>query len=77
MRTLWLGTLAAALTGSLAVASARADGIAQRVVAMRPAPERWQEVGWRSDLATALAEAARVRRPLFIWAMNGSPLGCT
>lgn len=45
---------------------------------IRPAAEelRWLEVGWRSDLEAARQEAERRGRPLFIWAMNGDPLGC-
>ena len=37
---------------------------------------RWTDIGWEIDLWTARRRAAAVRRPLFIWAMNGNPLGC-
>ena len=39
--------------------------------------EPWTTIPWRSDLAAARAEANRVGKPLFIWMMNGNPLGCT
>ena len=45
---------------------------------VRPAAEelRWLDIPWRSALSPARLEAAAVGRPLFIWAMNGDPLGC-
>jgi len=37
----------------------------------------WRSIPWRIDLLAAQAEAAEQRRPLFVWAMDGHPLGCT
>jgi hypothetical protein len=54
-----------------------ADSVRERVDAMRPDREAWQTVPWRTDLDTARREAAALQRPMFIWAMNGNPLGCT
>jgi hypothetical protein len=48
-----------------------------RMDAMRPAPESWQSIDWQTDLQAARAEAARSGKPIFLWAMNGNPLGCT
>ena len=39
--------------------------------------EPWETIPWRSDLLAARDEAIRTGRPLFLWAMNGHPLGCT
>src|SRR5262245_23494089 len=39
--------------------------------------EPWETIPWRSDLLSARDEAIRTGRPLFLWAMNGHPLGCT
>ncbi len=81
-----LGALAAVAAVALAAAAAvlgagprpaAADEVGERVRALRPKPEGWQEVPWRTDLAAARREAARTSRPLFLWAMNGNPLGCT
>lgn len=36
----------------------------------------WREVGWRPTFGTAVAEARRTQRPVFLWAMNGHPLAC-
>jgi hypothetical protein len=38
--------------------------------------EPWETIGWRVDLLAARDEAIRAKRPLFLWAMNGHPLGC-
>jgi len=38
--------------------------------------EPWETIGWRVDLLAARDEAIRSKRPLFLWAMNGHPLGC-
>lgn len=39
--------------------------------------ERWTEIPWIGELWEARQKAYREKKPLFIWAMNGSPLGCT
>ncbi len=39
--------------------------------------EGWQEVPWHLDLVAARAEASRSNKLLFLWTMNGHPLGCT
>ena len=37
----------------------------------------WRSIPWKTDLLEAQAEAASERKPIFIWAMDGHPLGCT
>lgn len=37
----------------------------------------WRTIPWRIDLLAAQREAAASGRPLFVWAMDGHPLGCT
>jgi hypothetical protein len=39
--------------------------------------ESWRTIPWKVSLLEAQASAARTKRPLFIWAMDGNPLGCT
>lgn len=39
--------------------------------------ERWQTVPWQIDLIAAQHLAAEAKKPLFLWAMDGHPLGCT
>ena len=37
----------------------------------------WRSIAWRIDLLAAQREAAAARKPLFLWTMDGHPLGCT
>ena len=39
--------------------------------------EAWQTIPWQIDLLAARESAANSKKPLFIWSMNGHPLGCT
>jgi hypothetical protein len=39
--------------------------------------ELWRTIPWKVSLVEAQALAARTKKPLFIWAMDGHPLGCT
>ena len=38
--------------------------------------EKWRKIKWRHDLWDARIESAKTGKPIFIWAMNGDPLGC-
>ncbi len=42
-----------------------------------PPPALWQSIPWKISLVAAREQAAETGRPLFIWAMDGHPLGCT
>lgn len=37
----------------------------------------WRTVPWKIALLDAQRTAAREKKPIFIWAMDGHPLGCT
>jgi hypothetical protein len=37
----------------------------------------WRTVDWQTDLIAAQRMAIEQQKPLFIWAMDGHPLGCT
>ncbi len=39
--------------------------------------EPWQTIPWELDLFRARALAVERGQPLFLWSMNGHPLGCT
>jgi hypothetical protein len=39
--------------------------------------ERWAEIPWQTDLQAARKKAIREGKPLFMWIMDGHPLGCT
>ncbi len=42
-----------------------------------PENEKWMSVPWETDLLLAQNKAAQQNKLLFIWAMDGHPLGCT
>ena len=37
----------------------------------------WKTVPWQTSLLKAQNMAAREAKPIFIWSMDGHPLGCT
>ena len=41
------------------------------------ADEPWQTIPWKIALLDAQRTAAQEKKPIFIWAMDGHPLGCT
>lgn len=46
---------------------------------IRPKPDelRWQDTPWQTDLRDACRRSTETGKPIFLWAMNGNPLGCT
>jgi hypothetical protein len=45
---------------------------------LRPAAnELWRTIPWKISLLDAQHAAAKAQKPIFIWAMDGHPLGCT
>ena len=44
---------------------------------LQPNRPQWLQIPWRTDLLAARREAIQLGRPLFLWSMNGHPLGCT
>jgi hypothetical protein len=45
---------------------------------LQPAADApWRTIPWRVSLLEARGEAAQQKKPIFIWAMDGHPLGCT
>lgn len=46
---------------------------------IRPAADelRWRAIPWLTDLREATQRAAEQGKPIFLWTMNGNPLGCT
>ncbi|MSS71785.1 MAG: hypothetical protein EXS64_09885 [Candidatus Latescibacteria bacterium] len=42
----------------------------------RASQERWVEIPWIGNLWEGRQQAAAQQKPMFIWAMNGHPLGC-
>ena len=38
--------------------------------------ELWRSVPWKIDLLEVRERAAKEKKPIFIWSMDGNPLGC-
>jgi hypothetical protein len=65
-------------TGDVAAAP-NPENFRALLAAIRPTPGelRWREIPWQTDLRAACRLAAEQGKPVFLWAMNGNPLGCT
>lgn len=45
---------------------------------LRPADDEvWRTIPWKTSVLDAQKEAGEQQKPIFIWAMDGHPLGCT
>lgn len=46
---------------------------------MQPTEEgrQWLEIPWRTNLWQARIDAAEAGKPIYLWEMDGHPLGCT
>lgn len=38
---------------------------------------KWREIPWHANLWSARVEAAKQGKPIYLWEMDGHPLGCT
>ena len=36
----------------------------------------WEKIDWKTDLWEARKEAAKAGKPIYLWEMDGHPLGC-
>jgi hypothetical protein len=43
----------------------------------KPDEVKWQAIPWQTDLWAARRLGVAEHKPIFLWAMNGNPLGCT
>ena len=50
-----------------------------RIASVLPTPQEdaWLTIGWHTNLMQSRLQAQQSNRPLFVWLMNGHPLGCT
>ena len=66
-------------TAGIAAATPNHENFRDVLAAIRPAPDelRWQGIPWQTDLRVACRLAAEQGKPVFLWTMNGNPLGCT
>ena len=38
--------------------------------------QKWRKIPWVADLWQGVEDSQAQNKPMFIWAMNGDPLGC-
>lgn len=74
----WLVLLICVASASLAQAEWSAPQ-KQLISAINPTAEEsaWMRINWRTNLWQARKEAAKSGKPIYIWEMDGHPLGCT
>jgi hypothetical protein len=41
-----------------------------------PKDEPWRAIPWRLSMLDARDAATKEKKPVFLWSMNGHPLGC-
>jgi hypothetical protein len=71
-----LGTIAVPGLGVKSLTPVQFDSLHAEVAPQGPG-ERWREIPWETDINAARQRAAREGKPLFMWIMDGHPLGCT
>ncbi len=47
-----------------------------RFILPDPGEAKWRQIPWTPDIWEGRIRAAQQEKPMFIWAMNGDPLGC-
>lgn len=78
-----LGIICAALVGGMLVPTSWAGELTEAEFQrlheqLQPAPdEPWRTIPWKIALLDAQRTAVDEQKPIFIWAMDGHPLGCT
>ena len=73
----WIGAaiLAALVAGPDDITPAEFEKLHK---SLRPkSGQRWESIPWKTNLLEARALANDQGKPIFIWSMNGNPLGCT
>ena len=55
------------------------DSQKQLIKTIQPTAEEsgWMKINWRTNLWEARKEATQSGKPIYLWEMDGHPLGCT
>ena len=56
--------------------SSFADEVLKQEILPSKAESAWLEIDWKTDLWEARKEAAKTDKPIYLWEMDGHPLGC-
>jgi hypothetical protein len=67
------------MTLALALVLLAGPSLEAKIATVVPSPteEKWLQIPWKTNLMQARADAQKDGKPMFLWIMNGSPLGCT
>ena len=67
------------MIAALAAIALIGPSLDQRISEILPTKleEKWLSVPWRTDLFQARLDAQKESKPIFMWIMNGHPMGCT
>ena len=74
MKTLWL-VFGLLVTSAMGLTEAEFQKLHRELQPNLKAT--WRTIPWKTSVLDAQAAAAREGKPIFIWAMDGHPLGCT
>ncbi|YCM43543.1 hypothetical protein V2O64_19735 [Verrucomicrobiaceae bacterium 227] len=72
----FLGTVYLAGFGSLFGQLSPGDLEVVQEILPKTEEKAWQEIDWKVDLWEARQEAAKTGKPIYLWEMDGHPLGC-
>ena len=76
---LLVGLLIAALSTKVSLAAElnESEFLSLQRQLQPPADAPWRTIPWKITLLEAQRTAIQEKKPIFIWAMDGHPLGCT
>ena len=63
--------------GAGILGSSFADEVLRQEILPSKAESAWLEIDWKTDLWEARKEAAKSDKPIYLWEMDGHPLGCS
>ena len=71
--------LLALYSHAIATPTVDSSNIARFHALMQPTAEetKWLQIPWRTNLWQARIDAAATGKPIYLWEMDGHPLGCT
>ena len=76
-RPLPIAIVCFALSSFLSAAELTPEVFQELHAELQSGDEPWRTLPWKIDLLDAQRTAAEEGKPIFIWAMDGHPLGCT
>jgi hypothetical protein len=72
-RAILVAALCAVLFLTRGVNAGEPEALKAKIETLRDAKVVWRKVEWRTCLLGALNEAAREKKPVFLWVLGGAP----